>query len=342
MSQKNISTPFGIVGIGIAILILIACYRVLPDIAWRVFCSPCVDAYVSLKHYYLQTYWVSVWFFSLMLGLLLLERFKPARPQQKVFSKSLAYDGAWTFLHGTFRVFMILPIWVLLEAIHSSNLSFLILPWPEQTPLAVKLIVVILASDFLAWFSHLLRHKVPYFWSFHKLHHSAQELNIFTGYRVHPIDRVISRLITFIPLFSLQPNIALPAMFIWNYYINFHSRLFHSNIATNLGPLRYIFTTPQSHRVHHSREPVHHDKNFGAVFSIWDHLFGTQHQDYDDYPETGIRDVKFPMEHGQSLISQPVTMVKQLLFPFTDIARQKTRVVIQPNKNNTYRDSEDR
>jgi sterol desaturase/sphingolipid hydroxylase (fatty acid hydroxylase superfamily) len=47
--------------------------------------------------------------------------------------------------------------------------------------------------------------------------------------------------------------------------------------------VRYVLVTPQFHRVHHSIEPRHRDRNFGLTFSIWDHLFGTQYRGYDEY-----------------------------------------------------------
>jgi sterol desaturase/sphingolipid hydroxylase (fatty acid hydroxylase superfamily) len=36
-----------------------------------------------------------------------------------------------------------------------------------------------------------------------------------------------------------------------------------------------IFVIPSTHRVHHGYNPEYIDKNFGAVFILWDKLFGT-------------------------------------------------------------------
>jgi sterol desaturase/sphingolipid hydroxylase (fatty acid hydroxylase superfamily) len=46
-----------------------------------------------------------------------------------------------------------------------------------------------------------------------------------------------------------------------------------------LGILEYIITTPSNHRVHHDRR-VH--KNFAGVFIIWDIMFGTFLDEYED------------------------------------------------------------
>ncbi|VDK65578.1 unnamed protein product [Cylicostephanus goldi] len=46
-------------------------------------------------------------------------------------------------------------------------------------------------------------------------------------------------------------------------------------VIPSLGPLEYFLCTPSNHRVHHGRNPYCIDRNYGAVFIIWDRLFGT-------------------------------------------------------------------
>ncbi|NNE09772.1 MAG: sterol desaturase family protein, partial [Gemmatimonadetes bacterium] len=87
------------------------------------------------------------------------------------------------------------------------------------------------------------------------------------------------------------------------------------------GPLRYVFVTPQSHRIHHSTREEHLDKNFGVIFSFWDRLFRTQVEDADTYPKTGILDETFPHENtarGFALLTTPIV---QHLYPFRAIWR---------------------
>lgn len=40
-------------------------------------------------------------------------------------------------------------------------------------------------------------------------------------------------------------------------------------------PIEYIFNTPSHHRVHHGRNPLYLDKNYGGTLILWDRLFGT-------------------------------------------------------------------
>jgi sterol desaturase/sphingolipid hydroxylase (fatty acid hydroxylase superfamily) len=37
----------------------------------------------------------------------------------------------------------------------------------------------------------------------------------------------------------------------------------------------YLFISPIDHRIHHSRDREHWDKNFGHITPLWDRLFGT-------------------------------------------------------------------
>jgi len=94
-----------------------------------------------------------------------------------------------------------------------------------------------------------------------------------------------------------------------------YTRLYHANIRTNLGPLKYILVTPQSHRVHHSLALEHRDTNFGSLFSFWDYLLGTQCQEYDVYPDTGIDDADFPQEQRLGLKRLLLTPIEQMLYP---------------------------
>ena len=43
-------------------------------------------------------------------------------------------------------------------------------------------------NDFMTYVIHLLFHKIPFLWEFHKIHHSATSMNPFTQYRLHPIE----------------------------------------------------------------------------------------------------------------------------------------------------------
>src|SRR5438105_13126194 len=48
-------------------------------------------------------------------------------------------------------------------------------------------IVAIVATDFLSYWAHRLRHCQP-LWRFHQMHHSAERLDVAAAFYFHPLD----------------------------------------------------------------------------------------------------------------------------------------------------------
>ena len=56
-----------------------------------------------------------------------------------------------------------------------------------DAPYWLAFAVSFLALDFTVWFSHLLSHKVPLFWRFHRMHHADVDIDVSTAIRFHPV-----------------------------------------------------------------------------------------------------------------------------------------------------------
>ena len=102
---------------------------------------------------------------------------------------------------------------------------------------------------------------------------------------------------------------------------SWYTHVYHANLRTNYGPLKHILVTPQSHRIHHSIEPRHQNKNFGVLFTVWDRFFGTLYTNYEEYPETGVDEAQFPLERRSSPLALVHTYVAQWCYPFRLLAR---------------------
>ena len=243
----------------------------------------------------------------------LLEYVRPARLHRDRFLSALAQDFLW-FLTDAFILFTLVPFWAgLLRIFYDHSLSFLTVPAAATLPALVKVILAFLIYDFLQWAHHWVRHKVPVFWNFHAVHHSQRTMNLFTDSRIHPVEHLITHSLMFIPMFAFQVNpfsVVAVSMF-----RRWYQRIYHANLRTNFGPLRYILVTPQSHRIHHSIEERHRDRNFGVMFSVWDRLFGTHFPGENEYPETGVRGLRFSdgKKPGRGLI---MGYLEQLVYPF--------------------------
>lgn len=257
-----------------------------------------------------------------MVTVFLFEHLIPAKPDQGIFNVSVLQDVVWFVVSSAARATLVVAYVYLLRSLYDQYAGHLTITAIGSWPAPVRFAWGVLLADFLAWFHHWVRHKVPWFWHFHAVHHSQRQLNMFTDFRYHIVEYFISQTLQAIPLFMLA--VATPTVVLYSLFQSFVTRAYHGNIRTDLGPLRYLLVTPQSHRIHHSIEPQHFDKNFGVVFSIWDYVFGTQHRQYDEYPDTGIPDEAFPHETSARGVLR--TLVKQHWYPFQAIARSLKRV----------------
>lgn len=261
-------------------------------------------------------------FLSVMALTLLLERLIPAHPRQKWLSASALQDAAWFFYEAVLHA-AIVATWVsLLVWLYRRYLASMPTPDFSVLSLGMRLVIATVLVDLCMWIQHRVNHAVPWFWEFHKVHHSQRELSFFTDFRYHVFEYLVRETFLAIPLIVL--GIRAPVIVYFSAFRRWYTPFYHANIKTDLGPLRYLLATPQSHRIHHSIEPRHQNKNFGSLFSIWDFAFGTQYTKWDEYPETGIEDHAFPHETRADLGSLLVTPIRQMVYPLRRIAGQIT------------------
>ena len=183
-------------------------------------------------------------------------------------------------------------------------------------------ILALLIADLLAWYSHWLHHHVPSLWYFHAVHHSQTNLNVLSDNRTHFVETFVSAVVAYVPARIL--GLSAPDALKLTSLTIFVSAVIHTNVRTNLGPLRNVFVSPQAHRVHHSISVEHFNTNYGTVFMFWDLLFRTRSEDVNAYPATGIEDVTFP--HGQRAnpVSLVATWAKQFAHPFRLVLQRDT------------------
>ena len=180
----------------------------------------------------------------------------------------------------------------------------------QSLPILLQVGCVWFLTDFVQYFVHRIFHKNSRFWQYHKIHHSCTTMDWLASSRLHIVDVVITRSISYVPVVLLGfspealkiyiPLVALQALFV------------HSNVRWTFGPLRYIFTTPLVHHWHHSNEPQAMDKNFAVSFSIIDVAFGSFY-----CPK------RWPKGYG--LISESISpsFWKQLIYPFITALKRR-------------------
>lgn len=197
-------------------------------------------------------------------------------------------------INGLIKVMFFAPILGLSFYISKYTVKGLYVLFPDFTTLSGSwflyfsaTVVAFLWDDFLRFFHHYLMHKIPFLWTIHRTHHSADVLTPITLFRIHPLESMIASFrnslsfgVTaglFMFLISGQVHfMTVLGVNIFGFVFNLISgNLRHSQIPISFGVLEYIFISPKQHQIHHSNEERHFDKNFGVALSIWDLLFGS-------------------------------------------------------------------
>ena len=130
-----------------------------------------------------------------------------------------------------------------------------------RQPYALQFVEVLVVADLAQYAVHRLFHAVPWLWRFHAIHHSSRTMDWLAGSRLHLVDIVVTRGLSFVPLYVL--GCAQAPVFAYVLFVSFQAVLIHANVRWRFGPVRWILATPQYHHWHHAVEPV--DVNFAGA-----------------------------------------------------------------------------
>ena len=186
--------------------------------------------------------------------------------------------------------------------------------------------VPLFVHDFWFYWSHRIEHRVPALWAFHKLHHSDELMNASTWARDHFLQdvwRAFFSVFTLGLMVDLDFTEAGKAALYSNLFLTGMSLFYHSAIRVRLPWLDRILVTPQVHRIHHSIDPEHHNKNFADALPIFDIVFGTYHRPAkEEFPATGLG-AEYPAPRSiWSAQFGPLLAVANMLMPKRDLKPQ--------------------
>jgi sterol desaturase/sphingolipid hydroxylase (fatty acid hydroxylase superfamily) len=156
-----------------------------------------------------------------------------------------------------------------------------------QLPGPARFVVFFVLSDLANYLTHRMLHRVGWLWRLHAVHHSSERVDWLATARGHPLDQAINIAGASVPLYLVGGARYAPEMVAFLYLYPF---LLHAAARVNLGPVRLLVVTPEFHHWHHARDPRAHNRNFGAVLSVWDRLFRTAVHAQGRPTEYGIED----------------------------------------------------
>ncbi|MBK9107396.1 MAG: sterol desaturase family protein [Saprospiraceae bacterium] len=260
------------------------------------------------------------WLIGISIFAFTLELLFPWRKQQGKFREDFWLDAFYMFFN--FFIFSLIAYNALSEVVVTLFSDFLGLFGIQNLvaieisswPLWSKLVVLFILRDFIQWNVHRMLHYFPTLWEFHKVHHSVQQMGFAAHLRYHFMETIIYRTVEYIPLAMI--GFGLTDFFIVHIFALAIGHLNHSNIYLPLGPLQYIFNSPQMHIWHHAEHLPANSKgvNYGLTLSIWDYIFNTVYM-----PKSG-RDEKLGFENVDQFAKG---FVQQSLSPFKNILKKK-------------------
>lgn len=134
----------------------------------------------------------------------------------------------------------------------------------------VPWVLAFLLGDFGYYLNHRAGHRFGLLWTIHGVHHQCDSLDFTVAMR-HPWLSDLSA----IPFYAALPLAGVPPghFFLAISVISFYAFFVHTRVYDF--PSLGFLVTPGSHIAHHAKNPRYMGKNLGAMFSLWDRLFGT-------------------------------------------------------------------
>ena len=220
-------------------------------------------------------------------------------PYKKI---KLIKHGFWTDLIWYFFVQGFL-LQVLVYKYTSQFFTLHTLSFFSKIPLYGQVIFFLILFDFIEYWFHRLEHAWLPLWRIHEVHHSTVDLNWLSGSRQHAFELIIGNIIagSLFAFWGAGREAVAITLFIesaWGIYN-------HSNINIKTGYLKYIFNTPEMHRVHHIKKGQGQFSNYATKFTVWDWIFKTAYlPDHDLARETGYGiDYEFPSDPFRQIIA---------------------------------------
>lgn len=176
-------------------------------------------------------------------------------------------------------------------------------------PIWAQVIAVALLHDFVGYWVHRWMHG-PLLWPIHSAHHTSAQVNWASLFRLHPLDSIFLHICRTLPLVLIGFSPA--ALAIYGTFFGLWGMVVHANVKLPMGPLRWILVSPIHHHRHHALlGEGEHGKNYAAVFSFWDRIFGTLDAKLEFPSAYGLSPQ--PPEAVGSLLAGPFVMWREAI-----------------------------
>jgi len=136
--------------------------------------------------------------------------------------------------------------------------------------------LAVVALDLAFYVAHVAMHKSRLLWRFHRVHHTDPFVDVTTTIRQHP-GEVLIRYV-FLASTAIVTGASPLGFVVYRLWFVLNGLLEHANLRVPTGIdtiASLVVSTPNMHKVHHSRNQRENDSNYGNIFSLFDRLFAT-------------------------------------------------------------------
>jgi sterol desaturase/sphingolipid hydroxylase (fatty acid hydroxylase superfamily) len=235
--------------------------------------------------------------------------------RRPVLARAHIVDASYFALFGI----VVVPLLTLVETGFAAEIerhaSFMVLGRLPVVPRLGVVIVTLVGIDAMNWCAHVANHRFTTLWRLHALHHSQEDMSVFTTFRTHPLVHA-TYLPALLPALVLGASGTVPAAALIAY--GCLVTLPHANLPWRLGPLGRVVVSPAYHRIHHARELGERGNvNFGFVLVAWDWLARKAEFPVAGPPIlTGIAERPVPIEQNVRSPRLAGVVLAQLAQPF--------------------------
>jgi|EndMetStandDraft_3_1072993.scaffolds.fasta_scaffold26094_4 sterol desaturase/sphingolipid hydroxylase (fatty acid hydroxylase superfamily) len=231
------------------------------------------------------------WYAALVVAFAVLERRWPVGPvaslREQLYNFALAAVAALstTLVLRLGDISYAIRKWIGIEAAIAPG--WVPVAWWEWVLGSLAYLIV---WDVVQYWYHRVQHEVRGLWPMHALHHDSEALNASDALRNTLWHHIATSIVVTLPVLVIagskmvHPYAAWVFLLSWGFYN-------HANLRWSHGPLTWLISGPQWHRLHHGKAAEYYNCNYAALFPFIDIVFGTYRSPRpDEYPETGLLD----------------------------------------------------
>lgn len=210
--------------------------------------------------------------------------------QYEIKNKDIATNVIYTLVALSVVHSFILPKFYLLNQYIPRNIASIETSQLSTIQKAGYWAIYLIIFDFLYYCFHRAQHTFAWMWRYHMVHHVDENISSTAFAKHHWLEDIWRYAFITVPLLLLFDVDSAP--YFVTIVIATLAIFMHWNTPLHFGLLERIIITPHYHRIHHSIEKHHYNKNFGAILQLWDYLFKTRYVPAKgEFPQTGVQGV---------------------------------------------------